>query len=68
MAVLSGICQGSVSQGHEILLMSYLSRSVKLIKVTSEFAVCCVPAAAAMKFSVCGVGRLCLGVDISIAA
>lgn len=68
VAVLSGICQGHVChQGQEILLTSYLS-SVKLMKVTSDFAVCWVTAAADTKFSVCGVGRLCLGVDIPIAA
>lgn len=35
---------------------------------TSDFGVCCVTAAAAMKPSVCGVERLCLEVDFPIAA
>lgn len=37
--------------------MSSLRGSVKLIKVTSDFDVSCVTAAAAVKLSVCGVGR-----------
>lgn len=68
MAVLSGICQDQ-----EILLMSSRRGSVKLIKVTSDFDVSCVTAAAAVKVSVCTVewhvrGRLCLGLDFPTAS